>query len=91
MGIYLVRVKNYISKKHLSRENFQKHWRWKLVRNISIFYASSEINVPKILRFKHLHIHNYSIGFLNNKIVIAPFPFELSSLCLNFASYNYTF
>ena len=46
MGIYLVRVKNYISKKHLSREKFQKHWTWKLVRNISIFYASSEINVP---------------------------------------------
>ena len=47
MGIYLVRVKNYISKKVLSRERFQKHWRWKLVKNIPIFYASLEINVQK--------------------------------------------
>ena len=85
MGIYVVRVRNYISMKLLSRERFQKHWRWKLIRNIFTFYASTEIIVPKLLRFKHLHIHNYFVGFLDDKIVIVPFPFELSSLCSNFA------
>ena len=85
MGIYLVLVRNYIFKKLLSRERFEKNWRWKLIRNISIFYASLEINVPKLLRFKLLHIHNYYVGFLDDKIVIVPFTFELSSLCSNYA------
>ena len=66
MGIYLVRVRNYISKKLLSRENFQKHWRWKLVRNISIFYASSELMFPKkkkktIIQVHHLDIKKMSV------------------------------
>ena len=62
MGIYLVRVRNYISKKLLSRERFQKHWTWKLVRNISIFYTSSEINVPKkkIIQVHHLDMKKMS-------------------------------
>ena len=80
-----MRVRNCISMKLLSRERFQKHWRWKLIRNISTFYALAEINVPKLLRFKYLHIHNYFDGFLDDKIVIVPFPFEPSSLYSNFA------